>query len=176
MGRAWRKLGVGAGVCSLLLACALAVRAEVNVLPGAARAPSPQGTLLPFETIEQGLNSGYPEAASYVVRSREDWAVLWERAHAKVIPVPPLPPVDFSQQMVVGVFQGSRPSGGYRIEVTELLDTGAALEVAVRTSSPGRGCATTTAFTEPYHLVQTERLDREAVFAYDEVVTHCDAP
>jgi hypothetical protein len=176
MDRAPRILGVGIGVCSLLLAFALAARAEVGLPPGAALAPVPQGATIPFQTIEQGSNSGYAEAASFVIRNHEDWAALWERAHAKMFPVPPLPPIDFSQQMVVAVFQGSRSSGGYRIEVTALVDTGAALEIAVRTSSPGRGCATTTAFTEPYHLVQTDRLDRDAVFTYDEVVTHCDAP
>jgi hypothetical protein len=47
-----------------------------------------------------------------IVRSAADWGALWA-AHSPQ----PAPAVDFSRALVAGVFLGSRPSAGFRVEI-----------------------------------------------------------
>jgi hypothetical protein len=44
--------------------------------------------------------------------------------------------VDFARQMVIGVFLGSRPTGGFDIEITSIEQEGADLVVTWRDSRP----------------------------------------
>ena len=49
---------------------------------------------------------------------------------------PPPPSVDFSRDMVVALFMGDRPTGGYAIEVTRIERTDASLSIRYRTTRP----------------------------------------
>ena len=49
---------------------------------------------------------------------------------------PPPPSVDFSRDMVVALFMGERPTGGYAIEVTQIERTDAGLSIRYRTRHP----------------------------------------
>jgi hypothetical protein len=63
-----------------------------------------------------------------------------------------LPAVDFYQEMVVGIFLGSRPTAGYSVEIVRTLVRGGALVVQYVEKSPGRGDVTAQVVTMPYHL------------------------
>lgn len=66
--------------------------------------------------------------------------------------------------MVLGVYLGSRNSGGYDIEISNLLEQDNCLEVYVTESTPTLGRATTYAFTQPYHLVKTAKTKKGVKF------------
>jgi hypothetical protein len=59
-------------------------------------------------TIDKGDQSNIDTRREVVVRTAADWQKLWQQ-HS---PDRPMPSVDFSKEMVVGVFLGSRPTAG----------------------------------------------------------------
>ena len=84
---------------------------------------------VPFSTLATGLASGVGQPTQIVVRSQNEWTALWSR-HMRAPSAPPPPPsVDFSRDMVVALFMGERPTGGYAIEVTQIERTDAAGEL-----------------------------------------------
>ena len=78
--------------------------------------PSPP----PVRSLGQGRRERDRGAAAGDVRDRDAWASLW-RAHA---PRRPAPAVDFSREMVVGVFMGTRPTAGFAVEIVGYRDSG----------------------------------------------------
>jgi hypothetical protein len=82
------------------------------------------------------------------VRSATEWGTLWKENGANA----PLPAVDFSREMVVGVFLGSRPTGGYGVEIVRAIGNSGALVVEYVESAPSRDAITAQILTAPYHL------------------------
>src|SRR6267154_1949428 len=64
-------------------------------------------------TIEKGDQSNVEDAKQVLVRTDAELRTLWQQ-HA---PERPMPNVDFSREMVVGVFMGSRPNAGFSTAV-----------------------------------------------------------
>jgi hypothetical protein len=115
-----------------------------------------------FSTLDKGLISGVREPTQVVVRTRDDWAALWGR-HMQ-IQAPEAPPVDFSRDMVVALFMGERPTGGYRIEITRVERTDSGLSVHYRSQAPDPETMVSQALTQPFHLVAIARDDSSVVF------------
>jgi PrcB C-terminal len=124
-------------------------------LAGSALAP------VPFTTISQSEQSAVEEARQVVVRTPEEWKVLWKE-HA---PNQPMPAVDFTKSMVIGVFLGSRNTAGYRVTITSIERDGANVVVAYREERPGARDILAQVITLPHHLVRVERIGGEVTFA-----------
>ena len=103
----------------------------------------------PMKTISKGDVSDQETPRQVVARTNDEWQAVW-KAHSATAP---LPPVDFSTQMVVGVFLGSRPSAGYEVEITGTHTEGSGLVVEYTQTEPARGMMGAQMITEPYHLV-----------------------
>ena len=71
-------------------------------------------TTMSFVTIARGDLSGVDEPRQVVIRTVEEWQALWTE-HSGGTSVPD---VDFSRSLVAGVFQGSRPTAGFQVEIT----------------------------------------------------------
>ncbi len=121
---------------------------------------NPQGAHITMRTIDKGTQSNIDAARTVVVRSADEWARLW-RTHA---PDKPVPAVDFSREMVVGVFLGSRPTAGYAVEISGTRAASAALVVAYRVGAPSPDTITAQVITSPYHLVAIPRRDGDVKF------------
>jgi hypothetical protein len=117
--------------------------------------------------------SGISDAADLVIRSTDEWAAFWERAHADITPPPPPPHVDFSGRMVVAAAMGSRPSGGFGIEIESVHSRGADLYVHVRERRPAANCMVTAAITAPVTAVSVPRTDGQVRFIRTETVHRC---
>lgn len=107
-----------------------------------------------FDTVGQGPNSGIATPTATVIRNATDWARAWE-AHAGADPVPA---VDFSNDMVAAVFLGTRPTGGYGVEITALRREGNSLVVEYSERRPDPERIVTEALTSPFHIVKFPRL------------------
>jgi hypothetical protein len=116
---------------------------------------------LPFTTISQSANSGIEESRQVLVRTAEAWKALWKE-HA---PGQPMPAVDFTKSMVVGVFLGSRNTSGYRVTITAIEREGANAVVTYREERPGAGVMLAQVITFPHHLVRVERIGGDVKFA-----------
>ena len=126
-----------------------------------------------FQTIAKGTNSGHRSSAYYVIESDSVWTTVWNQHSRNTLPQPPPPEIDFSDSTVIAVFMGTYPSGGYSIEVKALIETSQSVTVKVEKTYPGMGCGTVAVFTQPCHIVKTEKIYKEIVFETVDRIREC---
>ena len=127
------------------------------------------------EPYSFSYNSGLDQPGRIVVRDHSSWQALWAQIYRGYAPVPPVPAVDFSRDMLVVVALGLRSSGGYSILVdtaNEARDSG--LVVTVRSISPGPKCGVTAALTQPVDIARVPRRDGEVSFLERSEVHTCE--
>jgi len=143
------------------------VLAAVTLVACAAGAPSGSGGTpaeLSFETIVDEVTSGLHERRREVIRDEAGWARLWAEVHEGVTPQPTLPPVDFSRDMLIAVTTGTRPTGGFDIEIRSVALRGQRLEVAVHETCPALGDRVSMGLTQPVEVVRLARLPQALTF------------
>ena len=106
-------------------------------------------------TIEKGDQSNVDDAKQVLVRTEAEWARLWQQ-HATDRP---RPKVDFSREMVVGVFMGSRPNAGFSTAVVSATAGNGALMVRYTETMPSAGSVSAQILTFPFHLVAIPKAD-----------------
>lgn len=126
----------------------------------AAASPSAGARAIGPRTFDKGTQTMVEDPRHVTVRSADELAMLW-RAHA---PDRAQPPIDFSRDMLVGVFLGSRPTSGYDVEIVSVREGKGTLVVRYRATSPGRDIMTAQVLTAPYHLVVVPRYGGEVTF------------
>lgn len=108
-----------------------------------------QSVLPPARSLDKGAQSNQSTTRQVAVRDSGEWASTW-RQHA---PDRPQPAVDFSREMVIGVFLGTRPTAGFAVEIVGYREYGEDVVVQYRESAPSRDAITAQVLTSPYHLV-----------------------
>ncbi len=127
-----------------------------------------------FEEIDQGYYCGIKVRIEYVIDDNESWGSLWEDIHNTSTGYPDLPFVNFSKQVIIAVFIGEFPTGGYSATIKRIEATFAGLKVHVDEVHPGEGCGVTMAFTQPYHIVIAEiDSSRSIEFIYYLIIQPC---
>lgn len=127
-----------------------------------------------FETIEKGSYGNQDvEERNAVIRDTEAFSSFWMNLHEGVQPMPSVPEVDFTGQMVVATVMGTRPSGGYASEITHAGSGFDRLGIRIKNRTPGNSCGVTAALTNPYHIVKIERSELEVRFFEEEEVQDC---
>lgn len=116
-------------------------------------------TVVPFETLDQGLHCGIRDAPALAIRDGSVWASLWREHTAGRFPERPLRPVDFGGETVVPFFQGERATGGYAVPISHITERGARPVVRVEAASPEPGHPVIQAGTQPYQFVNFPRSD-----------------
>lgn len=104
-------------------------------------------------SVARGHMSDQDLARQVTVRTPAEWKALWQ-THAST---EKMPVIDFSTQMVVGLFLGSKPSDGYDVEIIGVRTEGENLVVEYVQKQPGRGTMAAQFLTAPYHLVTVAR-------------------
>jgi hypothetical protein len=97
--------------------------------------------------------SSVDEPLEVVVRTQREWESLWQRLGSGE----PRPPMDFGKKMIVGVFLGSRPTAGYRVDIVEVASQGDAVVVRYTERKPAPGRMVAQIVTAPFHLVSCDR-------------------
>jgi carotenoid cleavage dioxygenase-like enzyme len=118
--------------------------------------------------------SGLNKPARLVIRDAIAWRTVWNQIYATQTPVPSLPEIDFSREMVIVAALGSRSTGGYGILLTaasEAEDEGAV--VIVDSSSPGSNCMVTDAFTQPVDIARLPLRRGSVTFTERSHVSNC---
>ena len=105
-----------------------------------------------FTNVVQGQSSSVHEARKVVVRTAEEWQSTWKN-HSTA----PVPKVDFSQSIVVGVFLGMRPTAGYSVAILAVRRTRNSAVVEYIVGEPDRNQIVAQMLTAPFHLVAIPR-------------------
>lgn len=160
------------------LVCLLCV-AGVGITTQSVFAQQPKRELA-FETLSKQTNLQYVKKKEHVLRTQAEWEKLWKQMHQvegqreqSSGRLPDLPKVDFTRQMVIAVFQGQKPSGGYSIEITKLVRNNGKLEVFVEETSPGKDCFTIQIITYPHHIVVVDKSTDPLRFTARQVTADC---
>jgi len=119
---------------------------------------------LKFETIGKGFFSGFTERKNWVIRTQEQWAELWSIHTSTRIPHTSPPAIDFARDMVLAVFMGQRPSGGFSIEITKVEKVENTIVVFFRETEPAPEAEVTAVLTQPYHIIKIEKTDLPVIF------------
>ena len=111
-------------------------------------------TRVSFQTLDRGPRSGVRDPLQTIVRDAADWNALWQ-IHASIKPnPPPAPAVDFSRDIIAGVFAGEKSTGGYDVEILRTEKSDVALIIYYRERSPLPGSIVTQALTQSFHIVK----------------------
>lgn len=117
-----------------------------------------------FHTIARGANSGYQTASQMVIDNAEEWASVWQQHASNIIPPPPVPGVDFTDDQVVAVFMGEKRTGGYSVEILTVetkrseIDDLTSLVITVAYRQPKPGDIVQEVITYPYHIITIPQL------------------
>jgi len=101
-----------------------------------------------FTNVAQGTSSQVDEPRKVIVRSADEFQALW-KAHSTA----PLPKVDFSKSIVVGVFLGMRPTAGYTVGIQAVRRTEGGAVVEYIEGVPDKSRMVAQLLTSPFHLV-----------------------
>ena len=104
-------------------------------------------------TIERGTQSFQETATTGQARTPAEWAALW-KTHAADRP---LPRVDFSKDMVVAVFMGTRTTAGYGVQIVGTVERNGGLVVQYVETQPVGRAVTAQVITMPYHFAAIAR-------------------
>lgn len=119
-----------------------------------------QAAIPTVQTVARETMSQVDVPEQAIARNPAEWAALWRR-HA---PSGPPPAVDFASRTVVAVFLGSRPSGGFDVEITGTRETGGVLTVQWQERRPDPGDVTAQILTSPFHIATIPKFAGEIRF------------
>ncbi len=119
---------------------------------------------LHFKTILKEQYSSIQKKQDMIITKASAWESLWEQMHKNVQPMPSLPKVDFSQEMLIGVFMGTKSTGGYDINIQSIKETESEIVVTVKEIFPRNTGFVSTALTQPTHVVKLLTSKKKVVF------------
>lgn len=125
-----------------------------------------------FSVLGEGANAQLSERKNYRIKNRDEFAMIWSYAYGSG--PEQLPSVDFTQNHVLAVFSGERPSAGYGVAVNAVVDTATAREVMITHTEPGTGCMTAQVITSPFQFVLVPKNELPIVRTDFTVVTECE--
>jgi len=112
------------------------------------------GSEITFQTVSKGSRSGVRDSRQMVLRGQAEWHALWaQHVSTDALPAPP-PPIDFARGLVVAVFLGDKPTGGYDVTISRAQRGHDSVVIYFRERVPAPGALVTQSLTQPFHVVQ----------------------
>jgi len=110
----------------------------------------------------------YSEPGNMVFKDTESWESFWKNHCTAVISeagsIPNTPQVDFSSQMLVCVFAGEKPTGGYGIVIQRVREGSKSLIVEYSEKSPDPKMMLSQVITYPCHIVAIPTSEKSVEF------------
>jgi len=115
-----------------------------------------------FNIIAQGQFSNISLARELVITNKADWQRLWNIHRGSQ--QRKIPRINFDNKIVIVIFAGQQPSGGYAVGVSHLKRLDDNLVVVVTFKEPRNGQSVSLALTQPYIFISTEKVDGKVSF------------
>lgn len=121
----------------------------------------------PYDAVDhlyRNAKSQLPTSVRLAVLDTADWDAIWKRM-VGTNPPAPLPPVDFSREMLLVVGMGQAPCMGYQISVnTVFRDKDKRIYAVVRERHHGSRCGCLNEVVSPVDVVRVPRTVRPVTF------------
>jgi hypothetical protein len=128
---------------------------------------------VPWNVTELGhsTQSAWTAAQTIVVNDTVAFGHAWADLYSAASTRPPMPAVDFAKSRVVVVASGYRPTGGFRLALSDAHVAGDTAIITITLFTPPAGCAVTQQLTMPaiaiampvvpaqFRIVSSERPD-----------------
>ncbi len=122
------------------------------------------GQQVSFTNLAVGGNARPPKRQFLVLRDSAGLRRQWEIAYRNHGRKPPVPVVDFQKYDVLAIYQGAKPSTGYSVRVSSVVDSGRRITVVVKEWTPSGGCMTGSMMTNAWHMVRVDRKNKPYSF------------
>lgn len=93
--------------------------------------------------------TGWDAAQTVVIRNAMAFTAAWAQLYPLAARRPARPAIDFSKYRVLIVAAGTKPTGGFRMALSEALVVRDSAQINVTLFTPGEGCSFTEALTSP---------------------------
>ncbi len=107
-----------------------------------------------FRSLSKGYRSGVRAPLQIVARNQDEWTALWRQHVSSDSIFRPPPTIDFDKEVVVALFLGDKPTGGYDVQISRAEQSSESLTIYYREKSPSPGSMVTQALTQPFHIVR----------------------
>ena len=133
------------------------------------------GEQVTFQRLDNGARqfSAIVQRERLVIETPQAWASAWALIQGTLVPVPPVPAVDFTRDVVVVVATGRRATAGYSIRVERVERVAGETTVRVVETSPGRTCVLAQVLTSPFDVVLIPRSALPLRFTEEQAVRDC---
>ncbi len=115
-----------------------------------------------FNIVAQGQYSNISLPRQLVITNQSDWQRLWQIHGGNQ--KQQLPQINFDDNMVIAIFAGQQPSGGYVVGINGLKRLDENLTVLVTFREPQPGEQVSLALTQPYIFISTAKVDGNVRF------------
>lgn len=150
-----------AGFLAAVFAASLLSCSESPTEPRERREP------IAFETVLAFSNSRIAVQRGELITDSGRWSAVWNEIQGNVLPEPPIPSVDFRNEMLVLAAMGVELDSCWRIEIESVKATGdRSLEVLVMEKRAPLSCICADVLVYPVHVVKLHRLDRRPNFRF----------
>lgn len=115
-----------------------------------------------FKTISQGQYSNISLPNQLVIKNKKDWLRLLKiQGNTQGFKNTK---IDFYENIVIAIFAGQQPSGGYSVGVSNIKRIDSNLYVTVTFTEPAKNESVSLALTQPYIMLATEKVEGKIIF------------
>lgn len=111
-----------------------------------------------FTSIDTGTTSGIEDKTEWLIRTDEEWKTFWSKHKANELPPTQAPRVNFKKEMVIAVFSGTKPSGGFSAKVAHVSSGDESITADAVLNKPKPGSINSQMMTQPYDIVKCRQL------------------
>lgn len=107
-----------------------------------------------YEVLLEGTYSGIREPLQKVISTNEEWEDLWRKHVSIIVPQPPVPEVDFENNVVAAIYMGEKNKSGYQVLLKEVVPEGKDVILRYKIVEPPENSFTLMVLTQPFILVK----------------------
>jgi hypothetical protein len=128
------------------------------------------GTSLPLMEIPLAVGATKSQG-NKVITNQTQWKLLWSELTQNS--EQPLPEVDFTHDMVIAVFSGQKPRGGYSTRIDAINETDTEYHVLITELRPSDECITTQEISSPLAIVKVAKSNKKVVYTTKDTTFSC---
>jgi len=118
-----------------------------------------------FKLLKSGQNCNHTIAENFLIDNKNDLTKLGIELSDSI---------NFDKELVLVVYRGGCPSGGYSVYIKEIQKNKVGLFVEIVYADPGENCRRSLALTQPYAVYSIKKQDIKITFNTSTMIKDCE--